>query len=600
MKRDTIRENYLKESLKFTRLEKSEEVILLYLSISRFLSFTGGLILTWFAFKIGLYTGLVVLLGVIIFFLWMLKLYSLHSAKKEFMGNLSAINRNEADAISGDLSAFDGGNTYADTGHDFSNDVDLFGSSSLFQYLNRTATGYGRDILAGWLSDPFLLSSQLILRQETIKEIASKKKWRHEFMAHGMRKPLEKNQINSLLEWMDEKNIIKSTSVIKAMIYVMPSITILSFVFLLSGSLHYSVFTTFFLLNLLFVATGLRRTNRIHAVLSKKYNYLTSMDGLLKSFDNEIFTSGELNDIKKGISDRKQSASSSVKKLSRLIQAFDSRMNILVGFILNGLLLWDYHCIYRLEKWRYKNKSLFPEWLKLLGKVDAYISLGNYADNNPDFSYPLISENGNVISARELGHQLIDCEKRVCNDFVIEQQGTICIITGANMAGKSTFLRAVAVNFILGMTGAPVCAKEMKFTPLRLITSMRTTDSLSNNESYFYAELRRLKMLKSEIENDEPILFILDEILKGTNSADKSLGSKLFLGKMASLGATGLIATHDTSVCLMENDFPGKFINKCFEVEIDGENISFDYKLRNGITHKMNAALLMKHMGILD
>jgi DNA mismatch repair ATPase MutS len=324
------------------------------------------------------------------------------------------------------------------------------------------------------------------------------------------------------------------------------------------------------------------------------------MDGLLKSFDNEVFTSKELNDIKSGISGKKHSASVSVKKLSRLIQAFDSRMNILAGFILNGLLLWDYHCIYRLEKWRYENKSLFPGWLELLGKVDAYISLGNYAGNNPGFCYPEVSENSIVISAKELGHQLIDSDKRVCNEFDLEQKGIICIISGANMAGKSTFLRAVAVNFILAMTGAPVCAAEMKFTPLRLITSMRTTDSLSNNESYFYAELKRLKMLKSRIEHGEEILFILDEILKGTNSADKSLGSKLFLGKMVSLGATGLIATHDTSVCLMENDFPGKFINKCFEVDIDGEMINFDYKLQNGITLKMNAALLMKQMGILD
>ena len=168
------------------------------------------------------------------------------------------------------------------------------------------------------------------------------------------------------------------------------------------------------------------------------------------------------------------------------------------------------------------------------------------------------------------------------------------------MAGKSTFLRTIAVNYILGMTGAPVCAAEMNFLPQKLFTSMRTTDSLSNNESYFYAELRRLKTLKSRIETVEPVLFILDEILKGTNSADKSLGSKLFLKRMVELGGKGLIATHDTSVGEMEKDYSGIIINKCFEIEIDGEIIKFDYKLQDGITSKMNAALLMKHMGILD
>jgi DNA mismatch repair ATPase MutS len=239
----------------------------------------------------------------------------------------------------------------------------------------------------------------------------------------------------------------------------------------------------------------------------------------------------------------------------------------------------------------------------MLGEVDAYISLGNYAFNNPDFVYPVISDNThntNVFSVKNLGHQLIEESKRVCNDFVLESRGTVCIISGANMAGKSTFLRTIAVNYILGMAGAPVCATEMSFIPSKLFTSMRTTDSLSDNESYFYAELKRLKTLKSRIEKGEPVFFILDEILKGTNSADKSSGSKLFLKKLIENGGTGLIATHDTSLGEMESDYGGLIINKCFEIEIEGEIIKFDYKLQNGITKKMNAGLLMKQMGILD
>jgi DNA mismatch repair ATPase MutS len=334
--------------------------------------------------------------------------------------------------------------------------------------------------------------------------------------------------------------------------------------------------------------------------LSRKYYFLSSLEELFKVFDNEIFKSSTLNEIKLNISKGEVSAAVSVNKLSRLIQAFDSRLNLLAALILNGLLLWDYHSVYRLEKWKSDYKNLFPVWLEMLGQIDAFISLGNYAGNDPDFVYPVISDRNIVFSATELGHQLIDESKRVCNDFILERSGSVCIISGANMAGKSTFLRTIAVNFILGMTGAPVCAKEMNFIPSKLFTSMRTTDSLSNNESYFYAELKRLKKLKSRIENGEPVLFILDEILKGTNSADKSLGSKLFLKRLIELGATGLIATHDTSLGEMENDHPGVVINKCFEIEIDGETIKFDYKLQNGITYKMNAAFLMKQMGILE
>ena len=419
-------------------------------------------------------------------------------------------------------------------------------------------------------------------------------------MAAGMKKPLEKTHLDGLTRWMNESPVIRSTIMKRVLIYFLPSLSVLSLLFVATGVIHYTFFLSVFFLNLLVVAAGLRKTNRIHIVLTGMHNYLSSMYQLLKTFDQESFNSGILDNIKQNICGRKVSAAGSVKRLTSLIQAFDSRLNVIVGFILNGLLLWDYHCIYRLDKWKSEYRKLFPDWIEMLGTIDAFISLGNYACNNPRFIYPEISEKKYLFSARSAGHPLISENKRVCNDFVIEHSGNVYIISGANMSGKSTFLRTIAVNYILGMAGAPVCATEMVFTPLKLFTSMRTTDSLSENESYFYAELRRLKMLKSEIEKGEPVLFILDEILKGTNSADKSLGSKLFLKRLIDLGGTGLIATHDTSLGEMEAEYPGIVVNKCFEIEIEGEIIKFDYKLRNGITHKMNAAILMKQMGILE
>jgi DNA mismatch repair ATPase MutS len=323
------------------------------------------------------------------------------------------------------------------------------------------------------------------------------------------------------------------------------------------------------------------------------------MNGMLKAFENESFVSSILNEIKLNLTGKEASASGSVRKLGRLIQAFDSRNNIMVAFVLNGLFLWDYQSINRLEKWKSEYTDLFPLWLDMIGQADAYISLGNYAFNNSAFIYPVKSADGDVFSAKDLGHQLIDESKRVCNNFSLGKKGTVCIISGANMAGKSTFLRTIAVNYILGMTGAPVCASEMNFTPAKIFTSMRTVDSLSDNESYFYAELRRLSILKTRIERGEPLFFILDEILKGTNSEDKSTGSKLFLQRIIENGGTGLIATHDTSLAKLELSHP-EVINKCFEIEIDGENIKFDYKIQDGITQKMNAVFLMRQMGILD
>ena len=509
MKKDQIKERYL-SSVKFYRLlEKKEERRLLILSFLRLFTFIGGLILIWIGFTKSILTGIMLILILTVLFLYLLKLFSNSSEKRSFLSNLALINQNEADALSGNLSAFEAGSSYTDIRHDFSYDVDLFGTSSVFQYLNRTITDYGRDILASWLSDPFRFSKELIPRQEAIKELASKAKWRHEFMASGMKTPLVKKEISSLLEWIEERTMIKSSPVKKMLIFSLPAGAIVSLIFMVTGILPYSIFIFIFLTNLFYIATGIKRTNEIHSALSRKYNFLSSINGLLKAFENESFAAPVLNEIKLNISGKSASAAVSVKRLGRLIQAFDSRMNMLTAIVLNGLFLWDYLSIYRLEKWKSEYKTMFPLWLEMVGQIDAYISLGNYAFNNPEFVYPIRSDNLNVFSAKNLGHQLIDESKRVCNDFTLGKKGTVCIISGANMAGKSTFLRTVAVNYILGMIGAPVCATEMTFIPVKLFTSMRTTDSLSDNESYFYAELRRLSTLKSRIEKGEPIFLYL-------------------------------------------------------------------------------------------
>jgi hypothetical protein len=599
MKKEQIREGYLNSVTLFRNLENKAEKQLFLVSAIRLFIFIGGVVITSTAFTKNIIAGFSLMLFFIVLFLYHLKLFLKYSEKKDFYDNLARINQNEVEALSGNLSPFIPGSSYTDTKHDFSFDVDLFGPSSLFQYLNRTITGYGRDILANWLSDPYRLSIDLEQRQNVVRELALKDTWRQEFMASGMKTPLENAEISGLLEWLKEKTIISSSSLKKFLLIFLPSVTMASLLLWITGIIGYSLFVIIFLCNLIYIASGLKKTNEIHNVLSRKYNFLSSMNGLLRAFENESFNSILLNEIKQNIAGKEASASVSVKKLGSLIQAFDTRNNIMVAFVLNGLFLWDYQSIFRLEKWKSIYRNSFALWLEMIGHVDAFISLGNYAFNNPGFAYPLISPEGIVFSAKNLGHQLIDENERVCNNFSIGKNGTVCIISGANMAGKSTFLRTVAINYILGMSGAPVCAEEMSFLPSKIFTSMRTIDSLSNNESYFYAELRRLSLLKKMIENGEPVFFILDEILKGTNSDDKSTGSKLFLQRIIENSATGLIATHDTSLGKLESVYP-TVINKCFEIEIRGEKIIFDYKLQDGVTQKMNAVLLMKQMGILD
>jgi hypothetical protein len=600
MPAEELKEKYREAAGRFRELADIEERRLVLLSVLRLLCFAGGILLSWFGFTLGVSAGIIIMFLSTSLFLWLLKAYSAHSEKKDFLNSLSEINAREVLALSGDLDGFPTGKEFADTDHPFSNDTDLFGNSSLFQYINRTVTSYGREILSGWLSDPFPLSADLIKRQAVIRELAGKEKWRHEFMASGYKNALERNEIETLLDWLNKKDESAGSALKTYLLFLLPGAAVISLILLIAGVFHYSFFTSIIIINLLYVFTGVKNTNRIHNALSRKYYYLSSMISLLGSFDNESFNSELLREIKSGLSGKSVSATTAVKKLERLIQAFDSRLNLLVSFALNGLLLWDYHSIKRLEKWKSDYSSYFPVWLEMLGQVDAFISFGNYAANNSSGIYPSISDDNTVFSAQKLGHPLLDSEERVSNDFEIARKGCVYVITGANMAGKSTFLRTVAVNYILAMTGAPVCASFLKFRPVRLFTSMRTTDSLSNHESYFYAELKRLRVLITMVESGEPLLFILDEILKGTNSVDKSEGSKLFVRRMISSKGTGLIATHDISLGELENEYPGIVLNKCFEIEIKGDKVSFDYRLRDGITTRMNASLLMKEMGITD
>jgi DNA mismatch repair ATPase MutS len=274
-------------------------------------------------------------------------------------------------------------------------------------------------------------------------------------------------------------------------------------------------------------------------------------------------------------------------------------MNLVAAIFIEGLLLWDIQFMIRLEKWRLNEGSCFSRWIEALAKFDVLTSLAIYAFNHKDYVYPGIVEKP-IINAVNLGHVLIPENERVCNDFIIENKGDHIIITGANMAGKSTFLRTVATNMIIAMTGAPVCATSYRFCPMPIFSSMRTNDSLNKHESYFYAELKRLKEMLDRLRDGEKLFIILDEILKGTNSHDKQKGSYAAMEQLIRNNGTGIIATHDLALAQIEKAYPRQIKNLCFEIEIDQAKISFDYKLKDGITTKMNASLLMQQMGIIE
>lgn len=598
--REEMRKEYLSLSEQYRGVAAREQRMLTRYSLARLFLFVAVITGTMLLWSRMLPVALAVAAAGTALFVRIVILFGRSEWKVRYYSLLEEINRDEAASLEGDWSAFSEGNDYADQGNDFTHDIDLFGKKSLFNYLDRTVTDQGKRMLAGWLSNPMQLVNHMTVRQEAIAALATEKEWRQEFMALGRLGRITLENQENLQEWIGQPPFFRNRLVSSGALMLLPLITITALILSAFSVISTSLFILMYLVNLFVLSLFLKRINSLHGLLSGHHKQLSSLGMLADQIGKLRVDPVFIKEIKARLAGDHQGASESVTSLSRIIQAFDVRLNMLVGVLLNGLLLWDYIQVLRLERWRAVVRTTLDDWFKAVSETDALISLANYAHNNPEYACPQIAEGVPVLKAEKLGHPLIDPVRRVVNDFTITGEGEIFIVTGANMSGKSTFLRTVAVNLVLAMTGAPVCAARFSFTPVNLFTSIRTSDSLADNESYFYAELKRLKFLKEKIESGERVLFFLDEILKGTNSKDKSEGSWSFIEKLISLGGTGIIATHDTSLGNLSSGYPDKIRNRCFEIEIEGENILFDYLLRDGVTTRMNAGILMRQQGIID
>jgi len=260
--------------------------------------------------------------------------------------------------------------------------------------------------------------------------------------------------------------------------------------------------------------------------------------------------------------------------------------------------MWDLQCILRLEKWKSAYRDQLPVWLEVLGTYDALSSLACFSYNNPGYIFPLFTDKDFSLTACKLGHPLIPALERITNDFKLDRGNSFMLITGSNMSGKSTFLRTCGINLVLGMAGAPVCAENFEFTPSKIYTSMRVTDSLLSRESTFYAELKKLKRIITAFREKENAFVLLDEILKGTNSRDKHFGSEMLIRQLIDYRAAGMIATHDLELGRLEKELKAKIKNYSFEVQIEDAQFIYDYKLKEGVAQTLNATELMRQMGI--
>lgn len=518
--------------------------------------------------------------------------YSKEKLEKTLLKCKIEINQTEIAVINGDFSFLPNGNEYLDSDHHFSHDIDLFGENSFFQYLNRTASSDGSRKLANLMTEN--LTSSIFQKQEAIKELSEKVKWRQHFSALISMVKTEIPTKKIVGFFKNYKSVFS-----KIALFLPVSFSIISILFIVLTFfeiLPFNALVIWFFVGLIVTSLFLKKTQRLYTNASKAKDTFRQYYLVLQEIENTNFSSDILKEKQKEIQSENKKASSIFNEFSKALDAFDQRNNLLIASLGNAFFLWEIKCAIKVEKWITLYNHTVDQWLEVITFFDAKNSLANFCFNHPSYVFPEIVKDSSIINSQKLGHPLLNSKNRIDNDFEINKNSFL-IVTGANMAGKSTFLRTISLSIVMANIGLPVCANSFKYKPVKLITSMRTSDSLAENESYFYSELKRLKLIVDTIKTDDYFI-VLDEILKGTNSKDKASGSKKFVEKLVTLNTTGIIATHDVSLCELENDFK-EIKNFFFDAKISNNELSFDYLFKKGVCENMNASFLLKKMKII-
>lgn len=530
------------------------------------------------------------------FFLTMVVFAQRLKEKKTFYEKLFFINANEKDILQGKPNQMDPGEHFSD-GTGYAEDLDIFGVRSLFHLLNRCTTTHGKSYLANLLQHPLLNPQRILDQQTAVRVLSQQSEKRQQITAHGLLHEEGNDNLHSLEDWLKSSQQLRKKKRLLVLRWILPVFN--------TGSFIYYIATG----NILYIAIGFiiawgingkyaRYVLKEHLSIGKKQGVLNQYAGILKTFAS---VNTQDSALLHQLSQSAQSAHQEIRLLAKLSSAFDQRLNLVVNILLNSLAIYDIQCILALEKWKERNNSRFAEWLETVGRIECLNSLAGFAFNYPDYTYPVVQTGETIhIEAIQLAHPLIPASVRVPNDFVSREDNKIVLITGSNMSGKTTFLRTLGVNLILGQAGAPVCAARLSFSPVEILTSIRVNDSLQENTSYFMAELKRLQKIIHRLKEKKPSLVLIDEILRGTNSEDKTYGSEQFILQLAQHHCLTFFATHDLTLSALEAGHSSQVINYCFESIIENDTLRFDYKLRPGVARNKNASFLMKQMGIID
>ena len=551
----------------------------------------------YFLWSLGIIYVIIASVLLLIIFVRLVNADLKNQSKIEHTNQLVRINENELKFLDGNYYDFPSGNEHIPKEHPYANDLDIFGRASLFQYLNRTTSEPGSTKLAEYLKFPASIE-QISERQNSIKELSSKMACIQDLQSFGSKNKITFSTKSRLEKWMKEPNVFSGFKPWKWLRYLLPAIIItVILLYIFDG-----IGDTVFYITLLIFAVIAYQINKvvspIHQQLSKVADELNTLSSSILRIESETFESALLKRWQSVFLQKNNKASGDILRIKKILDKLDLRYNLVLSLPLNLLLLWNLQQILDLEKWKESEQNNVNDWFDTLANFEALNSFGVLYFNQPDWVFPLIHPKYFSIEGKEIGHPLIPKEKRVNNFIDIASNAELMLVTGSNMAGKSTYLRSIGVNVVLAMSGAPVCATSFSVSHVQLMSSMRITDNLEESTSTFYAELKKLKTIIEKVNSGDKVFILLDEILRGTNSLDRHTGSKALIKQLIKKKAAAIIATHDLELANLKEDFFENILNCHFDVQVSNDELYFDYRLKPGVCNSLNASILMKKIGI--
>ena len=591
-----------KENYEATLITLTKELKQLYrnrrnLSWKRLLSFLGAIAALWVLSAnswILAIASCIILISLFVYFVFK-DLANSNSIENNLL--LISINKKEQAALNHQYFDFLDGTEWKPPLHNYANDLDIFGRASLYQYANRTTSEQGNKLFANWLLSPEN-DGVIKERQDAVKELAPETEWRQQLQAFGINNRLTLKTETNILDWLNEESRFIKNKFWGILRIIFPVLSFTVVGLYIADVISVDRFLPIMLLFLFISYWVSKLIIPDYIRLDKITGELETLSSSISCIENKDFKSPLLSTLKKDFSTIETKASSTIKGLKKILDRLDYRLNPVVFIPLSALVCWDLQQIFALENWKKKNKTITASWFSSLANFEAISSIANLSFNHPDWSFPKIVNEDAVFIGEEIGHPLIPKEKRVTSSYATTGVNQISLVTGSNMAGKSTFLRSVGVNIVLAMMGSPVCAKHISVSHLKVMSSMRISDNLEESTSTFYAELKKLKEIIDAVYANEKAFLLLDEILRGTNSADRHTGSTALLKQLIKHNAAGIVATHDLELAKLSEEFPTNIHNYHFDVKVNNDELYFDYKLNKGICRSMNASILMKKIGI--